>query len=666
MQKQIPQELLDNILSQIAENKQQESIDETALTENLQYFLDNPINLNTTNKEELEKLEFLSDTQIENLLYYKYMYFPMESIYELQLIEGFYGQDIRNLLPFVYVEKVVDNQTNFDWKKLFKYSKQEITIRYDQGLEKKAGYKSVDANALTENPNKEYLGEAFYHSLKYRFHSSNRIYAGITAEKDAGEQFWGEQHKGYDFYSAHLQINDLGIFKTITLGDYGASFGQGLLINTQFGFGKSALVLNAANRYNGLQRYGSTNEYGFLRGGGCTLKYKQLELTTFYSNRNIDADTTNGIFGSFKEDGLHRTLEELSRKQTVNLQILGTHANLKLQALQLGFSGLHMQLDHELKPTPAPYNIFYSSGKSQSGFSVDYQFRWKKFYGFGETALSSTYAWATINGLNINPSSCLSVLILHRYFAKDYNMLFANSFGENSRTNNEEGLYLGAEFRPLPKWKFSAYADSYRFPWLKYGLDRPSDGYDYLLQADFYPKRNIYMYMRFRFEQKQDNMANDTCTLPDIQDYKHASLRYRLQYSFNENMKLCNTLESSYSQKGNEKDNWGYLLSQDISYSNPNAKWAINLRYEMFDALNYENRFYAYESDILNVFSVPLLYGKGSKYYLNLRYSLCKNLCLYFKIAQTCYSNRETIGTGLEEISRNRKTDMRFLIKWKW
>ena len=72
----------------------------------LSYFIEHPINLNNTTKDELERLHVLSDLQVENLLYYLYRHGKMQTIYELRLIEGMESYDIRNLLPFVYVGEV--------------------------------------------------------------------------------------------------------------------------------------------------------------------------------------------------------------------------------------------------------------------------------------------------------------------------------------------------------------------------------------------------------------------------------------------------------------------------------------------------------------------------------------------------------------------------------
>jgi hypothetical protein len=91
----------------------------------------------------------------------------------------------------------------------------------------------------------------------------------------------------------------------------------------------------------------------------------------------------------------------------------------------------------------------------------------------------------------------------------------------------------------------------------------------------------------------------------------------------------------------------------------------INLRLQAFDAVNYNNRVYAYEQDILYAFSIPMFYGIGTRYYINLKYQLSKHLALWMKIAQTCYSDgREYIGSGNETVKGNRDTDIKMMMKY--
>ena len=663
-------DVLEDIFSQIAEHNEQEDIDQTTLYDDLLYFSQNPIDLNNTDKDELGRLRFLSDMQIENLLYYLYRNKSMKTLYELQLVEGFYGQDIRNLLPFVTLgEEEKAKPRRMTAKDVFKWGKHEVLFRLDRGVETKEGYRFAPEEEEPQNDrldNKKYLGDPFYTSLKYRFRYRDRILAGVTMEKDAGEQFIGPKHYAYDFYSAHAQLNNFSIFKTIVLGDFRANFGQGLILRQEYGFGKSSMVMNVTPTTSGLKRYGSTDEHNFFRGAGATITLGKFDITAFYSFRQLDADTAGGFFTAFKTDGLHRTESEYYRKWNVTQQVAGGNVNFVYKNFSIGATAYHLWMDNPLTPTPAVYNRYYFSGDRQTAASLDYRLRLRRFSFFGETAISDKLAVATINGFIVTPISGMALAVVHRYFDKKYDVLFANVMSETSRVNNEEGLYIGAEVRPIKYWKFSAYADVYRFPWLKYGIDKPSTGYDYLFQADYVPVRDLDMYARFRFERKESNVSGATTTMPSVGNFDKGSLRYNISYRITPQLKLRNLIEVNYANSTNKNATWGFVVLQDLSYSFKKIPLSFDVRYEVFDADSYDNRFYLYEKDILYAFSTPMFYGKGLRYYLNVKYEIVKwKLAFWVKIAQTNYFDREAIGTGRDEIQGNRKTDVRLLIRWK-
>jgi len=646
----------------------EDAIDYDSFYEDLMFCAQNPVNLNLATREELERLAFLSDIQVENILSYVYESGSMQTIYELQLVEGLDMTDIRRMLPFVKVSEAVAKNKKLYWNEMLKYGKNEMFFRLDKGLETKEGYRFLpeeDVNS-TENNSNNYLGNDVYHSLKYRFHFKDRIQVGITAEKDAGEQFWGNTHKGYDFYSLYAQLNDIGKFKTIVVGDFRANFGQGLVLHPEYGMGKSSYVLNVTPRSSGLKKFSSTDEYNFFRGAGTTVKLGKFDVTFFCSNKKIDGDTVNRTFPTIIKTGYHRTLDELSKKQTVNQQIFGGNVTYTNMNLQIGATVVYTALDNSLIPDKSVYNYFYFSGKKQTTGGVSYRYRWKKLNLFGETAVTDNAAMATLNGCYFSPTSQVSLVALQRYYSPEYDTFYASSFSETSRINNENGLYLGVEVRPFRKWKLAAYADSYRFLWPKYGIDAPSIGNDYLVQADFAAKRNMAMYWRLKYEENQTNFSGTSSTMPVIVSLKKASLRYQLVYSF-DNFSFKNVLEGNLVRKGNAAWTHGVIASQDVSYSFSKIPLQVDFRYQIFDATDYENRFYSYEKDVLYAFSIPMYYGLGSRYYLNLQYDLSKKISLWFKIAQTVYADdRESLSSGNEAIFGNRKTDMRLMLKWEF
>ena len=183
-------QLLEEIVEQIAEENDDE-LDYGELYEALYYFAENPINLNKTTKEELRELYFLNAYQIDKLLVHIENNGKLLSNLELQTIAGFDVQTIQNLLPFITITSSVTT------KQLLANINQYIIMRDQFFLQEQKGY------IPDEDGDIHYLGNAHRPYFKYRL-KNTFLQAGITAEKDAGENFLGaNQPYGFDFYSAH-------------------------------------------------------------------------------------------------------------------------------------------------------------------------------------------------------------------------------------------------------------------------------------------------------------------------------------------------------------------------------------------------------------------------------------------------------------------------------
>ena len=100
--------IIEDVVEYVSENEESENVDIDRIYDDLQYFYEHKINLNTATRDQLERLPFLSRVQIENILAYVYITHGVKSIYELQLIDGidFFVQ--RFLLHFVFVGDMRD------------------------------------------------------------------------------------------------------------------------------------------------------------------------------------------------------------------------------------------------------------------------------------------------------------------------------------------------------------------------------------------------------------------------------------------------------------------------------------------------------------------------------------------------------------------------------
>ena len=189
-------QLLEEIAEQIAEDND-EGLDYAELYEALYYFSENPINLNKTTKEELRELYFLNSYQIDKLLVHIERNGKLLSYLELQTIAGFDVQTIQNLLPFISIKSSVTTQ------QLLANINQYVIVRDQFYLQEQRGY------IPDEDENIHYFGNAHRTYFKYRL-KNTFLQAGITAEKDAGENFLGvNQPYGFDFYSALCKLKRL-------------------------------------------------------------------------------------------------------------------------------------------------------------------------------------------------------------------------------------------------------------------------------------------------------------------------------------------------------------------------------------------------------------------------------------------------------------------------
>lgn len=658
---------IEDLIENIASSTDNE-LDYTSLYEDLNYYLNNPLNLNSATTEELEKLQILNDFQIKSLQDYVKSNGEMLTIYELQLVFGFAQQDIDLLLPFVTVFKT-DQKQQIKIKNAIKYGNNQIFIRTQQVLEEQKGYSAISDSALAENPDSRYLGNPLKLYARYKYNYKDLISFGLTAEKDAGEEFFtGSNSHGFDFYSGHLVLSNLSIFKTIVIGDFQAKFGQGLVLLSDMSSGKSSYVLNLRKRSQGLSKYSSANENEFLRGAGTTIKLGHFDISAFISYKKIDANITDSIedeisaVSSFQNSGLHSIPSEILDEKTIPEQIIGGNISYNHSNFKLGITGLNYMYGAELIKNTTPQNQFDFQGKQNTNFSLDYYFGIGSFSFYGEEAISENGGLAFLNGLLANVAPQVSISVLHRYYEKDYQANYSNAFAESSEANNESGLYFGIEVYPIKRWKISAYYDTYKFPWLSTSADAPAEGNDYFVQTEFTPVRNVTMYLQIKYEEKQSTQSNPI-GLDQLVEQDNFKIRYHLSYDLSKQLSLKSRIETVRYQTGQSSSEYGYMVYQDIFYSLVRIPLTANIRFAVFDTDTYNARIYAYESDMLYAYSIPAYYSKGTRFYINVKYSVTKNIDLWIRYSQTYFSDLNVISSGLSEIQGNTKSELKAQVR---
>ncbi len=673
-------QIIEQRIEQIAEAAETDNIDYTTLFEQLTVYLDFPLNLNIATTDQLYGLGFLSNYQIGQFLEYREKYGQILSIYELPQINGWDVTTTQLIEPFVVAASDPGRQ-KITLQKIKRYGKSEVVLRWTRVAEQQFGYTDATAAELTANENARYLGSQDRLYARYRYRYSDQISFGVTAEKDPGEEFFrGSQTQGFDFYSAHLFLKDFGKLKKLAIGDFQAQFGQGLTFWSGLGFNrKSSFSISIAQAAHGIGPYTSVNENLFLRGGAATLQvFENVKATVFYSGKRIDGnliesnldsldlDQSEIIVSSFQESGFHRTPAELADKNAIFQQHIGGNINFHKRKFHFGVTAVHMQLDGEINRATDTYSQFRFTGSENYTVGADYAWKVKNFFLFGETARSQNGGMATVNGLNINMNSRLSVNLTQRYFSRDFQRVASTAFGEGSTTENESGIYFGIEFRPFKKWKLNAFYDQFKFPWLRYQTDAPSQGYDFLGQLDYQPSSRFGMYIRYRDRLKKINGRGENIGANYLVDQAKRNLRINFSYRTSSQFRFRSRVEFSDYRRGSEPTAHGFLLYQDVIYDFEKFPIRLTFRYAIFDADAYDARLYAFENDLLYSFSIPAYSGRGSRIYALIKYDLGRNLNIWFKWGQFYYTDRNVIGSGKDLIQGRTKTELRAQIRYKF
>ncbi len=674
------------------------------LYEELLYLESNPMDLNSVDRNQLERFSLLSSEQVLSLMDFLEKNRPLYTVYELRNVPRLDHRTVELILPFFQIGEAVETQaiTCSELPDILKNGRHEVQGRFDKTITKRAGYGEFPDSILERHPNRKYLGEDFYTSFRYSLSFHNKVQMGFTAEKDAGEPFLVKGHpKGYDHYGAHLMLRDVGKLKTMVLGDYRLSFGQGLVLNNDFMGSKAWGTDNIARRTQQPKRHFSTAENGFFRGAVISTQFGDLSFTAFYSNRRIDANLNDeGEITSLKEDGLHRTPLEMEKRKNSREQVGGANINYRHGRFQAGISGVYYRYNRAFNPVLRPYNRYYLRDSDNWNAGIDYSYQLPGFIFAGETAIARNGAAATINMVQYRPSGSLNLSLLHRHYPISYNALHAQAFSERNRVQNEKGLYVGVGGQPLPKFNVTVYIDLIRFPWVLYGVDTPSNAIDFYLLGSYAFSRSQFFEARYKLKQKEKNRAVPDLNARPVIPYTTNKLRLRYSHDQGRGWSLRTTADmATYSEKTSTaktfsaKDfpgdfspeehvaenglpaqgsptkrsstEFGYMISQSLSYRRTKSLTA-DAYLAWFNADTYNARLYSYERNLLSTFYMPSFYGKGIRLALSAKYQLLPGLALSVKLGHTRYFNRDTIGSGTELIDGNRRTDLFTYLVWKF
>lgn len=614
--------------------------DNSDLYNSIEELILNPIDLNTADVFELQKIPGVEANIAEIILSYRNKFGPFYSVNELYAMRELDRELITRIIPFLKVEKfsaAIDStfiDEAFTERRIIPSNlKLNLRSRFGNDLQTRKGFEEGI-----------YVGNKLraYNRLLIKY--SKQIQAGILFDKDAGEKDFD------DFKSFHLNLKDFGLLNNVVIGDYILEFGQGLMLWGPYGFSKGADAIFPVKRKGKiLKAYTSATEYDFMRGAASTINYSDFSFTAFYSSRKIDAnvDSATSKITSTPKTGLHLTENDLNKRDQASEKIFGGRISYKHQNIfNIALSSYQSKFSNEFEPK----SIYDISGKTFRYHSFDYDFNLNPVNLFGEIVYNETSV-ASLNGIIITPIKNFNITASLRSYPRNFFNLHGFAFGEQSgKTSNEFGIYYGIKWRSN-LGLFNFYYDQFKFPFVTFENPVPTSGDEFYLSYS----KNIFsktqLNLRFKSERKEvTEKLNDLKTVvPRIRN----SYRTEIVYDVSNKLRMKSRFEfNTYDIKDAEINEKGFLVFQDIRYAVTKTLLLYG-RIIFFETDSFNSAVYEFENDLTGVLTNLAMYGKGLRWYLMIRYRPFEFATLSLKYSETYKPNEISLSSGNNLIKNN-------------
>ncbi|MBL8016771.1 MAG: helix-hairpin-helix domain-containing protein [Ignavibacteria bacterium] len=660
-----------NAIEMLLENQTDDSED-SKLLETLQQLEANPIDLNSANSGELQRVPYIDAIISSRIIAYRVKNQKFYSIAELRSVEGIdddlYGKIkkfvmVKNsTVDFIRDEFGIVNTSRNSRSSFFRNLRLEFRTRLSNDLQPSRGY--LDTTYLGSRPK-------FYNRLLAKYTTGGYTFTGsLLTEKDPGEKSLTDHVGGFFEMKSPLILNQ------VLAGDYTLEFGQGITLWGSYSFSKgNDAVSGIKKKGDDIDSYNSVNEVQYFRGVAGKLKLGtsvgDLSLFGFYSDNYIDAsiDTTLNMLSSSYEDGNHRTESEINRRNSGKEKLLG--GRLFYESKILGTTKIGLTYYKSEYNKPFEYKGLYDfSGTTSNALGVDYDIVYKNINIFGEWARSYTDKVGGVTGVKFLFFKLADVIFMVRNYPKDFIMLHSYGFGEQSGTSqNEFGIYSGIRFKIGKLAVVNAYFDQYKFPYATFYNPVPTTGNDFLTYTEWNVTRNLKLFTKYKNETKEDVIkVTNQYGIEEEKIYDRGQRNYRIQFDYDMFKKLRVRSRFEYvfvDYAGYQTSQKGMLFFSDFRATVFN-NLVLDGRFVIFQTDSFDSRIYEYENEISGVVSNQGMYGKGRRWYLLLKYRPYKFLELSAKYAETVIEGAKSIGSGNDEVMGDLKNRFTLQLELKF
>lgn len=593
--------------------------------EELKMMAEHPLDLLTACKDDLERLPFLNDGQVEAILAYVYMH-PPKSLSELSLIRELDYTTIESLKLFVTIGEWKHEPEKPSVRKIVAALRSQLDSRVDIPLYYRKGYSVAGG----------YVGDPLYHRIRYTLGDGRHVSVGAHVEKDAGERY-------YDAWGAYAMLRGIGRLEKVVAGDYRIGWGEGLVMGGGAWTSKSVMY---SRPQQGIRPMTGMDEMGFLRGMAATIRLgRSVHMTAFASHRQLDATlTADGEAQTIVPTGLHRTAIERGKKHNLGSTAMGGDVTWQHGRTQIGAAGFFQSYSRALCPVstaspsfPTSYRRYYPRGKRFGSMGIHYAHGIYRWYFAGETAYSlGRKGLATTNRVEWLTNERWRITLTQRYYGKGYYSPYAQAVSESGGVRDETGVTLRVQAQGIVGWNMNAYIDLFHNSWPLYRMTHSSTGEEFCMQLSRNINRRNTVIVRYQLKRKEtsDVMKNHN--------------RLKLQWTY--------APAPAYRQQTilmihNVAGATGLGVSESVRGRWLHDRLDASMTINYFHTPDYATHIYINEPSLHSTMTSGMLYGHGLRAAVTMRWTTAdKRLTLEAKMGSMRYFDRHEQGSNLQTI----------------
>jgi|GEM_PF-1367438 len=624
-----------------------------------------PLDPNRASYAQLERIPYLSDSQIRGILAAR-----KESAFtglgDLLRAAGMDRQTLARVRPFLKIRprRGVRGhlRTRTSWTL-------PLSRAYREGL---------------------YWGDATGASMRLQLLSGDLLWMGVVTEKDPGERDLTDHHAFF------LQLSPPGPLRRLVLGHFALEYGQGLALWTAGGggAGNAGGVTDLKRKGRGIRPHTSTEENGALFGGAVSAGWGPLTLDLFASRTGRDAgrdpDRPGEAVTGLSAAGLHRTDGELDKKDALQETAVGGHLSLSLSGDKtLGLTWYRTLYRPEVRPADAVRQRYGLQGREQEVAGADWDLILGPVEVFGEAALASqtvdsfTAAGPAVASIVAadSPRAVLAgfrlrrervrVGLVWRHYPADF--LSPRGSGAAIKDDqNEHGLQVAMQWQPYRRTRLELLAAGFRRPWRSYDVPMPSTGERWTLQAVHTLGRSLSIRLRLRWKREDAAVPASSGISPagsgsaPVGRLERCDRRVQIDWPVCKTVALRSRLETNrVKPPGGNAFRRGVLLAVQIRVD-PHDRVRLRGSAALFRVPDYHGRIYLCEVGPRGMARNVALSGRGIRTLALLESEPMESVRLSARFAATVYDHCRTLSDGADRIDWNVKREVVLQLDWSW